>query len=68
MKKFSKIAFLQTNGLMSRKFNYETGQFEFSGYLLVYSYLTLFIKVSFPLKLYVSLFWERQDVAQLWIG
>lgn len=68
MRKFSKVAFLQTNGLMHRRYNYETHQFDFSAYLLVNSYVTLLVKVSFPLKLFVSMFWERKDVAQLWIG
>lgn len=68
MRKFSKVAFLVSNGLMQRRYNYETNQFEFSGYLLVYSYITLLIQVTFPLKLFVSLFWDRQHVYQLYIG
>lgn len=68
MKKFSKIAFLQRNGLLNRKYNETTRQFEFSCCRLAYSYLTLIAKVTLPLKLFISLFWEREHVYQLWIG
>ena len=68
MKQFSKVNFLQANGLMQRRYNFETGQFEFSSLLLLNSYITLIVKITLPLKLLVSLFWERQDIAQLYIG
>ena len=68
MKQFSKVNFLQGNGLMQRRYNFETGQFDFSSFLLFNSYITLLVKITFPLKLLVSLFWERKDVTQLYIG
>lgn len=67
-KKFSKVQFLQSNGLMQRLYNYETNEFERSWPLHLKSYFTLLVKVSFPLKLVVSVFYDRDDRAQIFIG
>ena len=68
MKQFSKVNFFQANGLIQRRYNFETDQFDFSSFLLLYSYITFFVKLTCPLKLLISLFWERENLAQLYIG
>lgn len=67
-KLFNKVLFFQRNGLMQRRFNYETNTFDSSLYLHISSYIKLFIKTSVPLKLVVSLFFERTSLIQLWVG
>lgn len=65
MKQFSKVKYLESVGLLHEKFNFEKLEFEPSFYLLLNSYFALFIRVTWPLKLFVSLFWPRTHVYQL---
>lgn len=67
-KKFSKVKFMQQIGLLSSKFNYETHEFENSLSLrLVFSF-SLLSKMLFSCPFFVSCFFEKTDVAQLFIG
>ena len=68
MKKFSKVRYLEGVGLLNRKFDHETLEFQPSLYLSFNSYFALFIRVTWPLKLFVSLFWPREHIFQLIIG
>lgn len=68
MDKFNKVKFLQAQGLMQQSYDYEKLEFQPSLYLKLNSYLTLFIKTTFPLKIFLSTFWERQSIVQLFIG
>lgn len=67
-KEFSKIKFLQTWCLLNRRFNYDTLKFEPSWWLRLRCYIITFFKATLPLKLIVSLFFEREDEIQLVIG
>lgn len=67
-KKFNKVQFLQSNGLMQRLYNHETNRFDRNLFLHLKSYFTLAVKVSFPLKLTVSVLYDRADREQLAIG
>lgn len=67
-KKFDKIKFLQTWCLLNRRFNYDTLKFEKSWSLRLRCYLITFIKITMPLKLIVSMFFEQKDEIQLLIG
>lgn len=68
MKKFNKIKFFESVGLLDQRLNQETLKFESSLYLRLKSYLILFYQLSFTLKFIVSPFFEKQDIVQLWIG
>ena len=67
-KKFSKVKFLQTLGLLSRNVNYESLEFGRSWSLRLICFLHLTSKPLLTLKIFVSCFWPRNHVAQLWIG
>lgn len=66
--KFSKLDLLASCGLLDRKFNYASGEFESSLRYRLWSYLVLIAEVTFLLPLYVSPFFGKQDIIQLWIG
>ena len=68
MKKFNKIKFLESVGLLDQRFNFERLKFESSLYLRLKSYLILVYQLSFILKFFVSTFFEKEDIVQLWIG
>ena len=68
MNKFNKVKFLQTNGLLNARFDYETLKFERSWRFRLQSYLVTFFKATMPLKLVASWFFKREDEIQLWIG
>ena len=68
MKKFNKIKFLETVGLLDKRFNYKSLKFESSPYLRFKSYVILLYQMSFILKFFVSTFFQKEDIAQLWIG
>lgn len=65
---FSKLNLLASCGLLDRKFNFETLQFESSLRHLLWSYLVLIVQETYILSLYWSTFFEREDPIQLLIG
>ena len=67
-KKFKKIRLLQVLGLLSRKFNYETNEFEPSWSLRLLFICSLLSKPLFTCPFLISCFFERTSVAQLFIG
>lgn len=68
MNQFNKVKFLQANGLLNARLNYETLQFERSWSLRWRTYLVTLMKATMPLKLVASLFFEQKDEIQLLIG
>lgn len=67
-KKFSKLKLLQVLGLLSRKYNYESNEFERSWFLRLVSLVTLLSKLLYLCPFLISCFYEKTDVAQLYIG
>lgn len=67
-KKFSKVKLLQILGLLSRKFNYETSEFESSRSLRLVSYLSVISTQMYCMKFLVSCFFPRNHISQLFIG
>ena len=65
MRKFNKVEFLISVGLLNAKFNYETLKFERSAYLRWKCYLNTLLKASFPFKMFFSVFFAREDLIQL---
>ena len=68
MKKFSKLKFLQSVGLLDAKFNYEKLCFERSRLICFKSKLIFFANLTKLLELFVSPMFEREDLVQLYIG
>lgn len=68
MKKFNKLKFLSRLGFVDRRFNNETGRFEQSPVDVLKSYLALFLRVTFGLRVIFSVFFDREDSIQLIIG
>ena len=68
VKKFSKIRFLQVIGFLDRKLNPETWKLERSLPLLLYGYLCLILKLTHCSRLFVCLFWSREDPKQIMVG
>ena len=68
MKKFSKIKFLQTVGLLDRKLDIETFRLKVSRLQELYCYICLILKLAHCAKLPVSLIWPREDPAQVFVG
>lgn len=66
--KFSKLTFLQYQGLLSKKFNYETMEFESSLLLRFVFCLTVISKALFGFKPLISWFFPQRDPIQLCIG
>ena len=67
-KKFSKVRFLQVQGLLSRKFNYETFEFERSWPLTFVFLVSLILKPLCVFRTLISCFFPRNDMIQLVIG
>lgn len=65
---FSKLDFLVSCGLLDRKFNFQTLQFESSLRRRLRSVLVLAVQESFLVSFYLSPFFEREDPIQLAIG
>ena len=68
MKRFSKIQFLDSVGFLRSRFNDEVGEFERSAYVNFKSNLIMLLKVILLLKIYISTWFKREDLVQLWIG
>lgn len=68
LKKFSKVRLFQLLGLLARKFNSETLEFEPSWPLRVWFVGSLLSKSLFEIKLFVSNFFARNSRTQLFIG
>ena len=72
MKQFSKfdnVKFMQQIGLLSSKFNRETGEFETCWSLRIRTYLSLFcLRLTFPLRLSVSYLYPRDSEIQFYLG
>ena len=67
-KKFSKVRFLQILGLLNKKFNYATLQFEPSLLLNCIFYISLLLKPLYGVKPFISYFFPKNHPAQLIIG
>ena len=68
MKKFNKVKLLVIMGFLNARFNYETLQFETSFSMGFKTYLKVLLKVTMPLKFFVSIFLPRKSVTQIYIG
>ena len=68
MKQFNKVNFLQNWGLLNGRFNFDTLRFERPWSLRFRCDVLAFFKAAVPIKLVVSLFFEREDEIQLLIG
>lgn len=67
-KKFSKLKFLQSVGLLDAKFNYDRLCFERCRFMRLKSKLILFANLTKLLELFISPLFEREDLIQLYIG
>lgn len=67
-KPFGKIEFLDSVGFLRRRFNAENGQFERSVYMNLKANLIMVLKVIILWKVYISTWFERRDIIQLYIG
>ena len=67
-KKFSKVRLLQSLGLLARRFNYDTLEFESSWLLRLVFILSLMSKLAFTFKLIISTYFPKTHIAQLYIG
>ena len=67
-KKFSKVRLLQSLGLLARRFNYDTLEFESSWLLRLVFILSLMSKLAFTCKLIISTYFPKTHIAQLYIG
>lgn len=67
-KQFNKVKLLQILGLLSRKFNYKTLEFERSWSLRLLFYLSLIAKPLLVFDFFISYFFPRTSVVQLYIG
>ena len=65
---FSKLRFLQCIGLLDRRFNYDTQKLEKSRPLYLYCQLVLLLDLVHCARLFVSIFWRREDSVQLIVG
>ena len=68
VKTFSKVMLLQRIGLLSKRINYETLEFETSWKLTLVSNLSLVSKVLLAFKLFLSCLFPRASAIQLYIG
>ena len=68
LKRFNKVRLLQILGLLSRKFNYDTLEFEKSWLLQIVFYLSLISKPLCIFKPLISYFFASTDFSQLVIG
>lgn len=67
-KKFNKIQFLEILGLLHRKFNNETLEFEPSWPLRLWFIVSMLSKALLEMKLFTSIFFPRNSIYQLLIG
>lgn len=65
---FSKINLLASCGLLDRKFNFETLEFESSLRHRLWSLLVLIVQETYSISLYASNFFAREDPIQLLLG
>ena len=68
MKKFSKVRYLEINGLLDQKFNFVSNEYEKSLLHQFRSIVSLLWKVIFCLKLYVGTLFPKDALNQLYIG
>ena len=68
MKKFKKLELLEFLGLLNARFNYETLQFEESFKCRFGANLRVFLLITSCFKYYLSKFWPREHLIQLYIG
>ena len=72
MKKFSKIKFLSQIGFVNVNFDGSNFESPRSSVSVIRSYAKALLKwvlvVTVPLKLFLSIFYERNDLRQLYIG
>ena len=68
LKRFNKVQLFQTIGLISRKFNYQTLEFEKSWLLRLVFYLSLISKPLCITRPLISYYFPRNDRIQLVIG
>lgn len=65
MNKFNKLDFLVSVGLVNARFNYVSLKFERSISIRLWCYLNSFLKFTFPFKIFLSMFFAREDRIQL---
>lgn len=65
MRTFNKIEFLTSVGFLDARYNPDSQKFESSFYLRLKCYLNTLLKATFPLKMFVSPFFAREDPIQL---
>ena len=66
MKKFSKLTIFYQIGCLQRKF--DGNEFRKSKLLYIRSYLIIFLSITTPFKIFLSLFFPQRDKIQLYIG
>lgn len=65
MNEFNKLNFLTSVGLVNARFDYVSLKFERSTKIRLWCYLHTLLKVLFPFKMYLSMFYVREDPIQL---
>lgn len=65
MKKFNKIQFLASVGLLDAQFDYVALKFESSTKVRLKCYLNTLLKALIPFKVFVSTFFAHEDPIQL---
>ena len=68
MAKFSKVKLFNWVGLLSKKYNFKTHQFEDHWGFRLNMLLSLLLKLSFTMKFYLSSKFEQTSIIQLYIG
>jgi hypothetical protein len=68
MKEFSKIDFLRTLGLIRGLYNKESGKFDKKLIFYIESYLRFYLIVIGLSKLFLCLFFDKEDKIQFFIG
>ena len=66
MAKYDKLKIFQTLGLLRQ--NFDGKEFRKSKVLYVKSFFIIFLTISVSFKVTLSVFFEREDVRQLYIG
>ena len=66
MEKFDKLKIFETLGFMQQKF--DGSKFKKSTSLYVKSFFILFFTILVPFKFFISIFFEREDIRQFYIG
>lgn len=65
MKKFNKLNFLISVGLLNARFDYVSLKFERSISIRLWCYLNTLLKMTFAFKMFISAFYAREDPIQL---